>query len=68
MSKGGQRRNVDPTGYYDATPNSQGRHLSGSAFCWDKVCISRQWEGWDLGLGLVVEHKPTKFSFIPQGK
>jgi hypothetical protein len=35
------------------------RHLriSGSTFCWD---LSRQWDGCPLGLGLVLEDKPTE--------
>ena len=32
------------------------RHLGGSAFCWD---------GFPLGLGLVVEDKPTELSCSP---
>ena len=28
------------------------RHLSGSAFCWDWACPSRQWDGNPLGLGI----------------
>ena len=28
----------------------------------DYVCLSRQWEGCPLGLGLVVENEPTEFS------
>ena len=30
-------------------------HVSGSAFCWDCVSLSRQWDACPLGLGLVVE-------------
>ena len=36
-------------------------HLSGFAFCWDSVCLSRQWDGYPLGLELVVEDEPTEF-------
>ena len=36
------------------------RQLSGSAFCWDWVCLSM--DGYPLGLGLVVEDKRTEFS------
>ena len=32
------------------------------AFAEIRVCLSRQWEGCPLGLGLVVEDKPTEFS------
>ena len=28
-----------------------------SAFCWDQVCLSRQWDGYPSSLGLVVEDK-----------
>ena len=39
------------------------RHLSGSAFCWNQACLSRQWDSNPLGLGLVAEDKP-EFSCI----
>ena len=44
------------------------RHLhvlvNGSAFCWNLVCLSWQWEGCSLGLGLVVEDKPTEIHVL----
>ena len=36
------------------------RHLGASAFA--EICLSRQWDDYPLGLGLVVEDKPTAFS------
>ena len=38
------------------------RHLSGSAFCEDCVCLSRQWEDFPLGSGLVVADQSEEFS------
>ena len=40
------------------------KHLSGSAFCWDLACLSRQWDGNHLGLGLVVEDTPSEFVHV----
>ena len=37
------------------------RHLSGSAFCWVRFA-GNEMDGCSLGLGLVVEDKPTEFS------
>ena len=41
------------------------RHLSGSAFCWVRFArAGNEMDGCPLGLGLVVEDKPTEFSCI----
>ena len=29
-----------------------------------RFCLSRQWDGYPLGLGLVAEDKPTEFSLM----
>ena len=40
------------------------RHLSGSAFCWIDIGLSEQAVGgFPLGLGLVVEDRPTELSW-----
>ena len=39
------------------------RHLSGSAFCWIDIALPEQAAGvFPLGLGLVVEDRPTELS------
>ena len=39
------------------------RHLTGSAFCWIDVGLPEQAVGWfPLGLGLVVQDRPTELS------
>ena len=39
------------------------RHLSGSAFCWIDIGLPEQEVGgFPLGLGLVVEDRPTELS------
>ena len=44
-------------------PVLKARHLSGSAFCWiDRGLPKQAMGGFPLGLGLVVEDRPTAIS------
>ena len=40
------------------------RHLCGSAFCLNYVCLEQAVGWFPLRFGLVVEDKPTKFSWV----
>ena len=48
---------------YTVIPSSQGcyKYLSGSAFA--LICLSKYWDGFPLGLGLVVKDKPFVYIY-----